>query len=191
MENLANSNLYSSSSSAPIGTTSAIAEQTSSSSSLNHSVGSPVATVPVKGEESLAAPLSNTESSVGNGLTTQQMLLGHSPDIERLKSALACIPPSDDLKVIAYHYLAPLAKAAIEFPEIEGRMKDLALIWAVGELHDGKYPGLTAITRGGLTGKALFEEVWKVFILDTSYKGPRRSLGSIYHIAKAAGWSYF
>jgi hypothetical protein len=120
-----------------------------------------------------------------------QSLLGHTPDIERLKSALSSIPPSDDLKVIAYHYIAPMAKAATEFPEVEGRMKDLGCIWACGELHVGKHPGLMAITRGTLTGKALFEEVWNVFILDTSYKGPRRSLGSIYHVAKAAGWSYF
>lgn len=120
-----------------------------------------------------------------------QALLSHAPDIERLKSALVSIPPGDDLRVIAYHFLAPMAKAAIEFPEIEGRMKDLARIWACGELHDGKHPGLMAIKRGGLTGTALFEEAWKVFILDTAYKGPRRSLGSIYHVAKAAGWSYF
>jgi hypothetical protein len=83
-----------------------------------------------------------------------------------------------------------MAKAAMEFPEVEGRMKDLARIWACGELHDEKSPGLMAITRGTLTGQVLFEEVWNVLILDTSYKGPRRSLGSIYHVAKVAGWVY-
>ena len=119
-----------------------------------------------------------------------QSLLGHTPDIDRLKSALTSIPPSDDLTVIAYHYIAPMAKAATEFPEVEALMKDLARTWACGELHDEKFPGLMAITRRTLTGKALFEEVWNFFILDTSYKGPRRSLGSIYHVAKAAGWVY-
>ena len=119
-----------------------------------------------------------------------QTLLGYAPDIARLKSALSSIPPSNDLKVIAYHYIAPIAKAATECPEVEMGMKDLARIWACGELHAGKHPGLMAITRGTLTGKELFEEVWKLFISDTSYKGPRRSLGSIYHVAKEAGWSY-
>lgn len=119
-----------------------------------------------------------------------QSLLGHAPDIDRLKSALSSIPPSNDLKVIAYHYIAPIAKAATECPEVEMGMKDLARIWACGELHAGTHPGLMAITRGTLTGKELFEEVWKLFISDTSYKGPRRSLGSIYHVAKEAGWSY-
>ena len=119
-----------------------------------------------------------------------QTLLGYAPDIARLKSALSSIPPSNDLKVIAYHYIAPIAKAATECPEVEMGMKDLARIWACGELHAGTHPGLMAITRGTLTGKELFEEVWKLFISDTSYKGPRRSLGSIYHVAKEAGWSY-
>ena len=122
--------------------------------------------------------------------SSAQTLLGHAPDIDRLRSALSSIPPSNDLKVIAYHYIAPIVKAATESPEVEMCMKDLARIWACGELHAGKHPGLMAITRGTLTGKELFEEVWKLFFLDTSYKGPRRSLGSIYHAAKEAGWSY-
>lgn len=123
--------------------------------------------------------------------SSAQAFLGHEPDLERLQSAFVAIPPGDDIKVIAYHYVAPMAKAAIEFPEIQESMKALACRWACGELHHGKHPGLMAITRGGLSGKALFEEVWKHFLTDTQYKGPRRSLGSIYHIAKAAGWSYF
>ena len=129
----------------------------------------------------------------GNAQTpspTLQNLLGHAPDIERLKSALVAIAPSDDYKVVAFHYIAPMAKAAIEFPEVQDQMKALASSWACGELHDGQRPGLMAVTRGTLTGKALFEELWKVFILDTSYDGPRRSLGSIYYLAKEKGWVY-
>lgn len=116
-------------------------------------------------------------------------LLAIPPDIERLQSALTSITPSDDVRVTAYHYLAPMAKAATEFPEVEERMKKLACLWSCGELHDGKYPGLTGITRNGLSGEALFLELWKHFLLDTAYTGPRRSLGSIYHVAKKAGWT--
>ncbi|HPW08795.1 MAG TPA: hypothetical protein PLD78_14210 [Burkholderiaceae bacterium] len=116
-------------------------------------------------------------------------LLAHTPDIDRLRSALASTPPGDDLWVIAYHYLAPMVKAATEFPEVEESMKELACLWSCGELHDGKYPGLTGIKRNGLSGKALFLGLWKHFVQDTAYTGPRRSLGSIYHVAKAAGWA--
>ena len=116
-------------------------------------------------------------------------LLAHTPDIDRLRSALASTPPGDDLWVIAYHYLAPMVKAATEFPEVEESMKELACLWSCGELHDGKYPGLTGIKRSGLSGKALFLGLWKHFVQDTAYTGPRRSLGSIYHVAKKAGWT--
>ena len=119
-----------------------------------------------------------------------QTLLGYAPDIARLKSALSSIPPSSDLKVIAYHCIAPISRAAVEFPEVEEQLKALTNQWVCGDLHDGKFPGLKNIKRGELSGNELFEELWKLFISDTSYKGPRRSLGSIYHVAKEAGWSY-
>lgn len=130
-----------------------------------------------------------TQSSNPAAPNSAQTLLGHTPDVERLQSALASIPPSADLRVIAYHYLAPMAKAATDFSEVEERLKELACLWSCGELHDGKYPGLTGIKRNGLSGKALFLGLWKHFVQDTAYTGPRRSLGSIYHVAKAAGWA--
>ena len=119
-----------------------------------------------------------------------QDLIGYAPDLDRLKSALMCTPPSGDAQAIAFHFVAPMARAAIEFPEVEGAMMELACAWSCGELHAGKFPGLTAITRGGKTGIELFAELWHRFLFDTSYKGPRRSLGSIYHLAKAKGWAY-
>lgn len=142
-------------------------------------------------DSTLPNPGSSPQVPPSQAVTSPQALLGPAPDIERLQSALLAIPPADDIKVIAYHYVAPMAKAAIEFPEVLDSMKALACKWACGELHDGNHSGLMAFTRGGLTGKELFEEIWKYFLTDTQYKGPRRSLGSIYHIAKAAGWTYF
>ena len=119
-----------------------------------------------------------------------QTLLGYAPDIARLKSALVYLPPSSNVNEITFHFIAPMVKAALEFPEAEGQIQELASAWACGELHDGKFPGLMAISRQGLSGKALFSELWMRLITDKSYKGPRRSLGSIYHVAKEAGWSY-
>jgi hypothetical protein len=107
-----------------------------------------------------------------------------------LESALKKTPPGNDAQVIAFHYVAPMARAAVEFPEVSGQLKDLASAWACGDLHGGAHPGLMAITRGGMTGKKLFADLWHRFVTDTSYTGPRRSLGSIYFTAKAAGWVY-
>ena len=73
-----------------------------------------------------------------------QTLLGHAPDIDRLKSALSSTHPSNDLKVIAYHYIAPITRAAGEFPEVEEQLKALTSQWACGELT---LPLFTALHR--------------------------------------------
>ena len=119
-----------------------------------------------------------------------QALIGYPFEFERLKSALMYLPPSSHVSEIIFHFIAPLVKAALEFPEAEEQIQELAGAWACGELHDGKFPGLMAISRQGLSGKELFSELWMRLITDKSYKGPRRSLGSIFFDAKEAGWSY-
>lgn len=119
-----------------------------------------------------------------------QNLLASVPDLKRLRSALLFTPPTGSVSEIAYHFIMPMVKAAREFPEVTSDIKVLACVWACGSLHPDLHPGLMAITRQGKTGAALFEAIWSQLYNDTSYTGKTRSLGSIYFLAKKAGWAY-
>ena len=141
-------------------------------------------------------PPAPTENAIGGRSDAKTLknsstnaLIGLEPDLPRLKSALLHTPPNLPLKEIAYHFVAPMTRAAREFPEYQEGLKALACTWACGELHDGKYPGLMAITRDGKTGKAYFAALWESLLTNT-YQGKSRSLGSVYHVAKVAGWVY-
>jgi putative DNA primase/helicase len=111
-----------------------------------------------------------------------------SPNLDKLGSALAVLPPDCDEATWKLHRLAPLARAAREHPEMAPDLRKLAMDWSSGALRGE--PSKAWVTPGntnGLTGEAAFEGQWTRFLNDT-HNGNTASLGTIYFHAREAGW---
>jgi putative DNA primase/helicase len=109
------------------------------------------------------------------------------PDINTLVSALATLDPDCDEETWKLRRVAPLAKAAHDFPQLADLLHGIAQSWSSGELT-GK-PSRAWVTPGGngQTGEQAFEAVWRRFRAD-GYTGSPVTLGTLYHDAKKAGW---
>lgn len=111
------------------------------------------------------------------------------PDMNRLTSALKVLDPDCEDRIWKFHRLGPLAELARTHPDQAKALHELARDWSSGALA-GK-PSLAWHTPGqsiSKTGEEIFESVWQR-LLTSSYGGQRPGVGTIYHDAKAAGWT--
>jgi len=129
----------------------------------------------------------NQAKSQANGARSSDFL-SPPPDVEELRSALVFTPPVGTLYQIAYGYIAPMKRAALENPEMGDALYRLAAEWACGNLHSDEHPGLMAMNHKGKTGIELFKAVWNDLENDDGYTGKKRSLRSIFFLARQAGW---
>ena len=91
-------------------------------------------------------------------------------DPKRAASAMEKLSTKCDATTYIYRRIGPLAREAREFPETANAWDEVARKWS-----------------GGGTN---FERVWKHFVNQRNYTGPQTSLGTIYHAAQLAGWTY-
>lgn len=111
------------------------------------------------------------------------------PQLNKLKSALKMLDPDCDEATWKLRRIAPLANAAVDFPELSNELYETAKNWSSGELAET--PSVAWSTPGnsnGLTGEEAFEIEWKRF-LNSPFSGKRTDLGTIYYDAKEAGWN--
>ncbi len=112
------------------------------------------------------------------------------PNMVALESALKSLTPDCDGKTWSMYRIAAMATEARYFPSLHDKLYNLAKAWSSGEL--GGVPSVKWNTSSGNrpSGKQCINRVWKRFLTDTTYTGPRASLGTIYHHAKEVGWDY-
>ena len=112
------------------------------------------------------------------------------PDLETLASALTLLDPDCDESTWKLQRLAPLARAAGEYPEIAEKLRTVAISWSSGELRGQASQKWSAVGCNGKTGEQAFEGVWQRFLNEhiKGHTGSQTTLGTIYHDAKVAGW---
>lgn len=111
-------------------------------------------------------------------------------EMDRLTSALKSLDPDCDDATWKFHRLAILANLGKEHPDWADQLKSLARDWSSGALR-GK-PSIAWSTPGSTnsrTGEEIFDETWARFLSGT-YSGEKATVGTIYHHAHEAGWSY-
>lgn len=130
--------------------------------------------------------LRNHKEQIANSLPEPQPLI--PLNFERLSSALKVVNPDCDESTWKLHVLAPMARQARANPALADSLRELARQWSSGALRGE--PSLAWTTPGqsnGRTGEAIFEEVWHRFLTE-SYDGVQTTLGTIFYMAKEAGW---
>lgn len=111
------------------------------------------------------------------------------PDVKRLASALAVLDPDCDERQWKFEIIAPLARAARDYPEVAQELKQLATEFSSGALRGT--PSTSWVTPGNsnkLTGEQAFEGQWKRFFSEPASDENRTGLGTIFHNAELAGW---
>ena len=111
------------------------------------------------------------------------------PDLLKLESALATLPPDCDEETWKLKRLAPLALAARNYPELCSVLYELAQSWSSGELCGQESTAWITPGGNGLTGEEAFDAVWQRFLKD-GYTGTPVTLGTIYYDAKLNGWDH-
>lgn len=111
-----------------------------------------------------------------------------SNTVRRLKSALSHVEPDCDDGTWKLKIMAPLARAARDYPDHAAAFKQLARDFSRGALcgrpsEKWTTPG----SSNGRTGEEVFEEVWHRFLTE-EYSGASTTLGSIFYLAKESGW---
>lgn len=109
------------------------------------------------------------------------------PDVARLTSALACIDPDCDEETWKLRVIAPMAGAARGYPDHADELKDLAKCWSSGELQAKPSVKWMTAAADGRTGAEMFDAVWNRF-LASDYGGKPTTLGTVFHLAREAGW---
>ncbi len=126
----------------------------------------------------------------GNAAHVQaETLLFGAPSVPRLSSAMVVLDPDCDERQWKFEIIAPLARAARDYPEVAEGLKQLAISFSSGELR-GK-PSTSWVTPGNsnkLTGEQAFEGQWKRFLNESPSDTSRTGLGTIFHNAEQAGW---
>lgn len=138
--------------------------------------------------DQLNTPVTGPVASVQTNSSYTDSSITIQPDFKRLSSALSALNPDCDEFTWKFNRIAPLANAAIQFPELTESLYGLAMAWSRGDLQDK--PSKSWVTPGanGKSGKDIFDSVWDRFY-KSSYTGKRVTLGTIYFHAKEAGWT--
>jgi len=111
------------------------------------------------------------------------------PCLKTLESALAVLDSDCDEVTWKLKRIAPLARAAVKFPDKSEELYQLGKKWSSGELrgtasHAWNTPG----KNNGLTGEVAFEKVWHRFLNENPTDEHIITLGTIYHDAVLVGW---
>jgi hypothetical protein len=109
------------------------------------------------------------------------------PNMEQLKSALTAINLDSCEKNWSLRIVAPLARAASAYPEMAEELNQLAIRWSSGELRGLPSKEWSTPGGNGRTGVEFFPAVWQRF-LSEPVPDNGTGLGSIFHLAKQAGW---
>lgn len=109
-------------------------------------------------------------------------------ELDRLAAALKVLDPDCDDQTWKFGRLGPLAELARQHPEQADALHELARSWSSGQLRGKPCKAWSTPGGNGQTGEEVFESVWER-LLNSTYAGKRPGLGTIYHDAKAAGWS--
>lgn len=109
------------------------------------------------------------------------------PDVARLASALLRIDPDCEEGTWKLRVIAPMAGAARGHPDHADELKALAKRWSSGELQAKPSVKWMTAAAGGKTGKEVFDTVWERF-LASDYGGSPTTLGTVFHLAREAGW---
>jgi P4 family phage/plasmid primase-like protien len=110
-------------------------------------------------------------------------------DLTRIASALACIDPDSDDDTWKLKVIAPLAREAARRPEHADALKALAKQHSNGGLRGAPSTKWSSPGSNGKTGENVFDAEWDRFIRD-DYAGQPTTLGTLFHLAKQAGWSW-
>lgn len=108
-------------------------------------------------------------------------------NLERLASALASIDPDTDEPTWTMQVIGALAQSAIDCPELHDNLYLLAKVWSSGELVGIPAKAWTIPGNNGRCGSEIFDEKWERLI-NTRYTGTPTRLGTIFYLAKQAGW---
>lgn len=108
-------------------------------------------------------------------------------NLERLASALAYIDPDCDESTWSMQVIGALAQSAIDYPELHDDLYLLAKLWSSGELVSIPAKAWTTPGNNGRCGAEVFDEKWQRLI-NSRYMGTPTRLGTIFFLAKQAGW---
>ena len=106
---------------------------------------------------------------------------------ERLTSALASIDPDCDEPTWAMKVIGALAQSTIDHPELHDELYLLAKLWSSGDLVGVPSKAWTTTGNKGRCGAEVYDEKWKRLV-NSRYTGTPTRLGTIFHLAKQAGW---
>ncbi len=128
---------------------------------------------------------------VSTPLTDANGFLAFPTNQKKLASALRSLKNNRDAKDIAFHFVAPVVREALMFPDTAQDLHDLLLRWYTGALGGVSTKMSTAVGANGVGGVEFFEALLMHFVTQPAYKGRPRMIGSIYYMAKnEAGWVY-
>lgn len=108
-------------------------------------------------------------------------------NFERLASALASIDPDCDEPTWAMKVIGALAQSTIDHPELHDELYLLAKFWSSGDLVGVPAKAWTTPGGNGRCGAEVFDEKWQRLI-NTRYEGTPTRPGTIFFLAKQAGW---
>ena len=108
-------------------------------------------------------------------------------NLERLASALASIDPDCDEPTWAMKVIGALAQSTIDHPELHDELYLLANLWSSGDLVGVPSKAWTTPGGNGRCGAEVFDEKWQRLI-NTRYEGTPTRPGTIFFLAKQAGW---
>ncbi len=135
-----------------------------------------------------AKPVQPKPISAVNAARVEGLSFG-PPDVKRLASALAVLEPDCDEREWKFEIIAPLARAARDYPKVAEELKQLAISFSSGALRGT--PSLAWVTPGAtnkLTGEQALEGQWQRFLNEPPSDESRTGLGTIFHNAELAGW---
>lgn len=110
------------------------------------------------------------------------------PDLTPLASALAVLDPDCDEPIWALRRLAPMARAARDYPEYHDQLYALARSWSSGELAGIEAQAWITPGNNGRTGEQYFDTVWHRFLTEKHSGRHTTVLRSIYRDAELTGW---
>jgi hypothetical protein len=106
------------------------------------------------------------------------------PDMERLRTALATQDPDCSEDEWTFYRIAPMARAAREYPELAEALRALAIEWSGGVLQGKPSRKWCEPGGNGLTGEQAFPDVWNRFSREEDREGSVITLGTIFHDAR-------
>jgi hypothetical protein len=106
------------------------------------------------------------------------------PDIERLRTALATQDPDCSEDEWTLRRIAPMARAARDYPELAEDLRALAIEWSGGVLQGTASRKWCEPGGNGLTGEQAFPDVWNRFSREEDREGSVITLGTIFHDAR-------